>query len=285
MSGRTDGARTLNDLLKRLCMTGGIMFMLLVGPHVALAQEQPPAPKPEPQGFSSSNVQILYGWNFNEPGLSTDVPKNIFTFENTAAWSWGSSYLFVDILRSWSDADVNAKEVYGEWYPSVSLRKLSRRKPSTGLLRDVSATLGLNSGVRSTGPAPFVVLPGATFDLHVPGFAFVSVATLAYIDRGRFEGQPTGCAGTTYQVTPSWSLPFTVGGAPIGFEGFVDFIGSHAECKAMVLSQPKLKVDISALWHKPGKIFLGVEWDYWHNKYGIQGLHDNVWLPLFVWKL
>src|SRR4029079_16340043 len=126
MSGRWDGARTRNDLLKRRCMTGAIMFMLLVAPHVALAQEKPPAPNPEPQGFSSSNVQILYGWNFNEPGLSTDVPKNIFTFENTTGWSWGSSDLLVDILRSWSDADANAKEVYGEWYPSVSLRKLSR---------------------------------------------------------------------------------------------------------------------------------------------------------------
>ena len=274
-----------DDLWRRLHTTAVIVFLLLFGAPVARAQEKPAAAPPETQNFSSSNVQVLYGWTFKEPGLSQDVPKNIFTFENTAGWSWGSSYLFVDILRSWTAADANAKEVYGEWYPSVSLRKISGRKPSTGFLRDVSATLGLNSGVRSTGPAPFVVLPGATFDLHVPGFSFVSVGTFAYIDRGRFEGQPTGCEATTYQVTPSWSLPYKAGGAAIGFEGFVDFIGEHADCKAMVIAQPKLTVDISGLWHKPGKILLGVEWDYWHNKYGIEGLHDNVWLPLFVWKI
>lgn len=264
---------------------GIVVFLLLVGARLARAQENPAAPKQETQGFSSSDIQILYGWNFKEPGLSEDVPKNVFTFENTAGWSWGSSYLFVDILRSWSDADANAKEVYGEWYPSVSLRKLSGRTPSAGFLRDVSATVGLNSGVRSTSPAPFVVLPGATFDLNVPGFTFVSVGTFAYIDRGRFEGQPTGCEATTYQVTPSWSLPFKVGGAAISFDGFVDFIGGHADCKAMVISQPQLRVDISGFWHKPGTIYLGVEWDYWHNKYGIEGLQDNVWLPLLVWKL
>ena len=92
-----------------------IVFLLLFGAPVARAQEKPAAAPPETQNFSSSNVQVLYGWTFKEPGLSLDVPKNIFTFENTAAWSWGSSYLFVDILRSWTAADANAKEVYGEW--------------------------------------------------------------------------------------------------------------------------------------------------------------------------
>src|SRR6185295_18401615 len=112
----------------------------LFGAAAARAQEKPAAPPPETQSFSASNVQILYGSNFQEPGVTRGVPKNIFTFENTAAWSWGSSYLFVDILRSWTAADANAKEVYGEWYPSVSLRRLSGRKPSVRFVRDVSAT-------------------------------------------------------------------------------------------------------------------------------------------------
>src|SRR5688572_18546873 len=168
-------------------------------------------------GFSSSNVPIMYGWTAREPGISEDVPKNIFTFENSSAGGWWSSYLFVDILRSWSEADANANEVYGEWYPSLSLRRISGRKPSTGFLRDVSATFGLNAGVRSTGPSPFVMLPGVTLDLNLPGFTFFSVGAFAYVDRGRFEGQPTGCQGTTYQITPSWSLPFAIGAAKLRF--------------------------------------------------------------------
>jgi len=271
--------------VKTIPRTTIVVFLLLVGIQAAQAQQNPAPPTQDTQGFSFSNLQIAYGWNFREPGISEDVPKIDFTFENTAGWSWGSSYLFVDVLRSFSDADANAKEVYGEWYPSASLRKLLGRQPSTGFLRDVSATVGLASGVRSTGPAPFVLLPGATFELNVPGFAFVSVGTYAYIDRGRFEGQPTGCKATTYQVTPAWSLPFKVGGAAMSLEGFVDFIGAHADCKATILSQPQLRVDISGLWHKPGKIYLAVELDYWHNKYGIEGLRDNAWLPVFVWKI
>ena len=121
-------------------------FLAILWPQFA-----PTAFAQDNQGFSSWNVQILYGWTFQQPGIAEDVPKNIFTFENTAAGRWWSSYLFVDVLRSWSEADANAHEVYGEWYPSLSLRKISGREPSKGFVRDVSATLGLNTGARSTG--------------------------------------------------------------------------------------------------------------------------------------
>lgn len=237
------------------------------------------------EGFSSSRLTARYGWSFTEPDIDADVPKNIFTFENTAGGRWWSSYLFVDVLRSWSDADANAKEVYGEWYPSVSLRALAGKERSKGFLRDVSLTAGLNTGVRSTGPSPFAVLPGLTFEFNLPGFAFFSVGTFAYIDRGRFQGQPTDCTGTTFQITPSWSVPFRIGSVNLKADGFVDFLGPHANCEAWIVTYPRLMMDLSEHWQKPGKLFLGVDLGYWHNKYGISGLEDKLLLPVVVWVM
>jgi hypothetical protein len=244
-----------------------------------------PAFAQDTKTFSTSNVQIGYGWTYREPGISDAVPKSDFFFENTAVGSWWSSYLFMDVLRSWSKADSNAKEVYGEWYPSMSLLRVAGKKPRTSLVRDVSVTLGLNTGTRSTGPSPFALLPGATTELNVPGFAFFSVGTFAYIDRGQFQGQPTECRGTTYQVTPSWSLPFAVHGARLRFDGYADFIGEHAECASQILSMPQLKLDLSGLWGKQNQIYLSVKLVYWHNKYGIEGLQDKVLLPVVIWVL
>jgi nucleoside-specific outer membrane channel protein Tsx len=243
----------------------------------ALAQDKP--------SFSVSNVNVRYGWTFQEPGISEDVPKNIFTFENTAGGRVWSSYLFVDVLRSWSEADANAKEVYGEWYPTLSLRALTGRERSKGVLADVGLTVGLNTGVRSTGPSPFVVLPGVTFSLNVPGFTFLSVNTVAYIDRGRFQGQPTDCTATAFQVTPSWSLPIRAGRSTVKVNGFVDFTTKHANCDAQILATPRVMLDLSAYWQKPGALYVGVDWVYWHNKYGISGLKDNLVLPVLVWVL
>jgi len=236
-------------------------------------------------GFSISNVNVRYGWTFQEPNIAEDVPKNIFTFENAAAGRWWSSYLFVDVLRSWSEADANAKEVYGEWYPTLSLRALAGKDRSKGVVGDVGLTVGLNTGVRSTGPSPFAVLPGLTFSLNIPGFDFLSVNTLAYIDRGRFQGQPTDCTATTFQITPSWSLPISAGRATLKVNGFVDFTGRHANCEAQILTTPRVMLDLSRYWQRPGRLFVGFDWVYWHNKYGISGLQDNLLLPVVVWVI
>lgn len=244
-----------------------------------------PALAQDAHGFATSNIQAGYGWTYREPGIVADVPKTDFTFENTAAKRWWSSYLFIDVLRSFSEADANAKDVYGEWYPSMSLRGVARKPPLAGLVRDVSLTVGLNTGARSTGPSPFVVLPGTTIALNVPGFAFFTVGTFAYVDRGQFQGQPTGCRATAYQVTPSWSLPFAVGRARLRFDGFVDFIGRHAECASQVLSMPLLKLDLSVLWGRQNQVYVAMKTVYWHNKYGIQGLQDKLLLPVLIWVL
>ena len=235
--------------------------------------------------FSISRITVRYGSNFTEPDIDENVPKNIFTFDNTAGGRWWSSYLFVDVLRSWSDADANAKEVYGEWYPSLSLRALAGKERSKGLLRDVGLTVGLNTGVRSTGPSPFAVLPGLTFEFNLPGFAFFSVGTFMYIDRGRFQGQPNDCTGSTWQITPSWSAPFRIGAVNLKTEGFVDFLGRHANCKAWIVTYPRLTMDLSELWDKPGKIYVGIDFGYWRNKYGISGLEDKLVLPVVIWVL
>jgi nucleoside-specific outer membrane channel protein Tsx len=167
----------------------------------------------------------------------------------------------------------------------MSLLRVAGKKPRTAFVRDVSLTLGLNTGTRSTGPSPFVLLPGATTELNVPGFAFFSVGTFAYIDRGQFQGQPTECHGTTYQVTPSWSLPFSVQRARLRFDGYVDFIGEHAECASEILTMPQLKLDLLGFWGKQNRLYLSVKVVYWHNKYGIQDLQDKVVLPVLIWVL
>lgn len=271
-------------------MGSRIVRLALAGLLLALActpvrAQQPPERadvKPQPQGYSSWDVQLLYGTKFREPGNPADVAKQITTFENSSGWSWGSSYFFVDVLKS-NGEDNHATEVYGEWYPSASLSKLSGNKLAFGPVRDVSATFGINAGTKSTGAAPMVYLPGATFDLSIPGFKFFSLGTYAYIDEGRINGASNGCHSTTYQITPSWSLPFAFGGIKLSFDGFVDFIGSHGSCASQTLSQPQLKLDVGSFWSKSGKAYVGVEWQYWRNKFGIQGLDENFPQLLGTW--
>jgi nucleoside-specific outer membrane channel protein Tsx len=103
------------------------------------------------------------------------------------------------------------------------------------------------------------------------------------VDEGRFQGHRNGCTSTTFQLTPSWSLPFSLAGAGLSFTGFADFIGSHGDCASQVLTQPELRLDISRMWGKPGVLQAGVQWHYWHNKYGVDGVDDSVVMPVLFW--
>ena len=61
----------------------------------------------------------------------------------------------------------------------------------------------------------------------------------AYIDRGHINnGANNGCHATGVQVTPSWLLPFSIGGAKFQFDGLLDYISSHGECVPQLLTQP-----------------------------------------------
>lgn len=227
--------------------------------------------------WSDTEIQYLYGKEFREPFNPRDVSKHIITLQHADGHAYGRNFAFVDMLKS--DArDDHATEVYGEGYASFSLSKMSGRPWSGGALRDVNLTVGVNYGRKSYTAydvEPRVLLPGITLDLKLPGFDFFNVDILAYVDRGRFDGRDNGCHETTYQITPAWKLPFTAGAEKFSFEGFADFIGAHGNCVSQILTQPQLRWDVGNHFGKAGRVFVGVEYQYWRNKFGIDGLRDS----------
>ena len=244
-------------------------------------------------GYSNWNVQFLHGSHFQEPFNPANVHKDIITIENSSAWSWGSSYFFIDTLYSSENElnvdgyEVSAWEGYAEWYPSASISKMTGADLSVGILNDVSLTMGINAGRKSTGSDPLVYLPGLTFDLKLPGFAFFSLGTYAYIDQGQVNnGDSNDCHSSGAQVTPSWLVPFSIGDADFQFGGFIDFITAHGHCESQVVSQPQLTMDVGKmLGATPGKFYAGVEYQYWNNKFGFEGMDEHFPQVMAAYKL
>ncbi len=247
------------------------LFLALGGSTPALAAE-----------WHSSEFQVLHGGGFREPFNPDDVAKTTLTLNDARGYTWGSSFVFLDYLKSDAN-DARAEEFYGEAYLYPSLGKLLGRDFRTGPLRDVSLALGVNWGDKSTGANPRIFLPGVTLNFDVPGFAFFDLSLLGYLDRGRFNGVETTCNADSWQITPTWKRPFRLGALSLSFEGFVDVIGAHGSCTRQVVAQPQLRLDLGDLWGQPGKVYAGVEYQYWHNKFGIDGLHEHLPQALLVW--
>lgn len=236
--------------------------------------------------WSDTELQYLHGNQFREPFNPDDVRKDILTLQHASGHSLGRNFFFIDALKS-DGKDEHADELYAEGYSSWSLSKLGGRSLQAGLIKDVNLTLGLNYGYKSYsnyGVNPRVLLPGLTLDLNVPGFSYLNVDVLAYIDRGRFDGRDNGCHAETYQITPVWKLPFSIGSARFSFEGFTDFIGEHGDCDKQILAQPQLRWDVGHHFDKSNKLLLGLEYQYWHNKFGIDGLKESLPQALLIFK-
>ncbi|CAK0780185.1 conserved hypothetical protein [Gammaproteobacteria bacterium] len=236
--------------------------------------------------WSETEIQYLHGSEFHEPFNPDTVTKDIITIQNASGYSFGRSFFFIDLLQS-DDHDQNAQEAYSEGYLSVSLGKSTGMPLAWGPVRDINITGGINYGYKSYpsyGINPLVLLPGITVDLNLPGFSFFNVDLLAYIDRGRIDSHDNGCHATSYQITPAWKLPFTIWQEKFSVEGFADFIGAHGNCTSQILTQPQLRWDVGNHFGKPGQVFASIEYQYWRNKFGVNGTRESFPQVLLIWK-
>jgi nucleoside-specific outer membrane channel protein Tsx len=232
--------------------------------------------------WSATEIQYLHGARYREPFNPDNVSKDIVTLQHADGYSLGRNFLFIDWIESGRrerDLAGNPEaptEIYGEAYTTLSLGKLTGKSWAFGPLRDLGLTVGLNLGNKDSQfhPEPRVYLAGITLDFAPPR-GFFNVDLLGYWDHGCNRG---GCPAYhgSYQITPAWSLPFSLGGVDGEFAGFIDFIGSRgAGSVAQVLSQPQLRFDVGKPFGYKGRFYAGIEYQYWRNKFGSDGVNES----------
>lgn len=240
--------------------------------------------------WSDTELQVLHGSGFRDTVDDDKFSRTVITLQDTSGFSWGRTFYFIDFAKS-DSRDQRDFEVYGEGYLVFSTQKLWKANWVGTPLKDLGLTAGVNYGRKHNafGPNARVLSVGATLDLDVPKFDYFSIDVLTYQNIGRYHGFGGGslCGrhDTTYLISPYWKLPFQIGSAKFSFQGFLDIMGAHGDCKQQVLTQPQLRWDVGNHFGKPDKVFLGIEYQYWRNKYGTPGLRDNVVQALVVLKL
>lgn len=84
-------------------------------------------------------------------------------------------------------------------------------------------------------------------------------------------------AGHTQQLTLSWNIPFKFNNIDFLIEGFTDIAGSEGQTVANLVVAPRILMDISSYLNINHKtLWFGIEWQYWHNKFGIDGVNESV---------
>lgn len=214
--------------------------------------------------WHNTDITALYGDDYV---VDSDEQATV-TFSHVHGNKVGDFFMFVDNIHYLgSDTD---DSVYGEISPRFSAAKIFNTDFSGGFLQDVLLTTTYEFG----DVAEETLLYGLAADVKVPGFDFLQ---LNLYRRHAIDSDVNFSEG--YQFTPVWQMTFPLGQSEVVFDGFIDWVfdvDDSSKYKTNLHFNPQIKYDLGmAIWgaSKKGKLYAGIEYDYWSNKYGI---HSNV---------
>ena len=193
------------------------------------------------------SVTYLNGSNYRVDGPD----KQVLTFEHAAGTSWGDSFFFFDHLR----ADNGKRSNYAEWSPRLSLGKLSNAELKYGIVKDLLFTSTVEMSSLQTN-----FLYGVATDLTVPGFNYFKL---------NFYRRNNDGVADNWQLTTTWAIPFSLGELQFLYDGFLDWSSATADQSASMNMTSQLKWALHPLLNMKSKLYVGVEYVYWRNKYGI----------------
>jgi nucleoside-specific outer membrane channel protein Tsx len=232
--------------LRRLATLAALALALL--PVAARAQ------------FATTNIQVLDGWDFHDPSVGEDTKTgqmSTVTVNHFSTWKYGDNFFFVDMMQGDFKDGVKSK-LYGEIHPRLFLNPILGTKGNTlGIFKNWGIATEIN-----VGHGFQAYLAGLGVDFALP---HGSIGMNVYYRYAEFQSG-TGFTqyNDTWQVSPFWTLPFTLGNVPFLFTGFLDANGVKAGKGAKgheIMSQPELLVDVLAPFGGTKNVlYAGVEW-------------------------
>ncbi len=224
--------------------------------------------------WSNNSLALLYGTTYKVPFTANtrDTKRFVITFEHMSDNSWGDWFSFLDIIRSVDRGRPNA--LYGELQPRFSLYQMLKKKPETGFLTDVLLATTIEYGASANGFNQINWLIGPGFSFKVPGFQML---------RLNFYRRHNQRYKDNWQLTPAWIVPWSLGSQDFDFSGWLDIASKVQNRRLNLHTQIQIKWDAGkSLFSKEKTFYLGTEFKYWRNKFGISGVTERVWQLLAI---
>ncbi|MFT3917516.1 MAG: ion channel protein Tsx [Anaeromyxobacteraceae bacterium] len=227
--------------------------------------------------FATTNVQALYGLSgFKEKILdynAKDGQQLTLTVNHFSVWKYGDNFAFVDMSRAdylvpGTKLETNSQStVYTEWHPRFFVNKMVGHEGNTlGIFKNWGPAFEVNQGKNF-----WAYLAGIGCDIDLPiQYSFLSVNLFYRQDSVQFAPSFGHVGNKTWQLSPSWGIPFAIGPVSALFTGFVDITPlkdfGGKDKKLDVMAQPELLFDVGGLAGAPrGSLWLGVEWYLHYN--------------------
>lgn len=236
--------------------------------------------------WSDTSIGFRTGSKYAEPFGRNDIKKNIVNLNHVSGYKYGTNFFNADFLMSdekdpaGAGSTNGAQEVYIVYRHTLDLEKTMGTPFKFGPVRGMGLTAGFDVNAKTDAgynskKRMFVI--GPTLFVDVPGFLNVSLLILKESNApfNTFSGvsTPRYSYKTHPMLTAAWSVPVP-GGLPLSFEGFANFIASKGknefggDTAAETNIDMQLMYDVSTLYGGKGTFKVGLEYQYWKNKFG-----------------
>ena len=238
---------------------------------------------------ASAQLEVHYQrGSILNPFSAASEPTTTITVQHAGSWRAGSSFFFLDYLTDGVEDGFNDRELYGEWYPTLSLGSLVEGGVGFGPVNDVRLVAGVNVGIQAK---LLKYVPGVELGWNVPGFIFVNTIFGGLIDASSgFAAEGAPSTGDSFNFDISWLSVFDLGSQSFSFTGHAEYMGAVTselgdEYLGSILAQPQLRWDVGrALTGAANVLHVGVEYQLWTNKLGKIGDEHALQL-LVVWQM
>jgi hypothetical protein len=225
--------------------------------------------------WSDFNLTTLYGNDYLNPFIETKSSAMVFTLEHAGSYHFGKSFLFIDRLSS-NNTHKLSDDTYLEFGVDFGIGSIMGVKWGNFPIKDIYITTQWeNSNPENTKNTDNILL----------GIGVRWQGDSAFLDTNiyyRINDQDKDNA----QLTFVWFLPFSIFGTCWQFTGYFDLTNSTENSKEkrdiawMFHTQPQIKWDIGKHFNNPDQWFIGMEYQYWKNKFGQDGQTQSV--PQFL---
>jgi nucleoside-specific outer membrane channel protein Tsx len=237
--------------------------------------------------WSDTALSFRTGNHFSEPYNPYDIKKSIFALSHVSGYKYGSNFFNVDFLQSDQNDPASlgqaagAQEAYVVYRHTFDIGKLQGADVRFGLVRGAGVTLGFDWNTKndvSYNSRKQMFVLGPTLMWDVPGHFNTSLLLLSESNApsGAFPPISNVAGRYHYKVHPmlsaDWGIPLS---ASVSFEGYANFIASKGldevgnETGVETNIDMQLMFDVgAALGSGKNKFRLGLEYQYWNNKFG-----------------
>jgi nucleoside-specific outer membrane channel protein Tsx len=235
--------------------------------------------------WSDTSIGLRTGNKFAEPFGSTEIKKNIVDLNHVSGYKYGSNFFNADFLMSdgkdpaGAGSSNGAQETYIVYRHTLDLEKVAGSPMKFGPVRGIGLTAGFDVNAKTDAgynSKKRMLVLGPTLMVDVPGFLNVSLLVLSESNAPYNTFSKTSTPRYSYKTHPmltaAWGIP--LGGTGLSFEGFANFIASKGknefggDTAVETNLDMQLMYDVGALAGAKGKFKLGIEYQYWKNKFG-----------------